>query len=1016
MSSFTNTSAGTDSLDGSTGFWNTAYGAYTLSGANNGKNNVAVGGNAMLINSEGSYNTAVGTAAMTFNTTGNLNIAMGNNAMCGNTTGDQNTAIGVQSLSVSNVYNNNTALGYHSASNISAGNNTAIGSETLYNSVASSGNTALGYRAGYFAVTGEGNNTYLGINTGQASGDGGIYSNSTAIGSGATIDDSHQITIGTSAEYIRLSGRVEQALNTTNCQFGTGALKNSTTTAASCTAIGVNAAKALTDANDTTAIGTNALLNYTVSGSGFPFGNTAVGSAAMYNTSTGGGNTAVGISSLLTNTTGYSNVGVGLFSLYKNNSGSNNTCIGQSSGYNITSGYQNIAIGNNSMSGVDVGAFNVAVGNTTLNSGNTNSCAALGFDAGRNDYGGAGNTYLGYNAGPASSAASPLPVFNNSTAIGSNSVITASNQIVLGRTSSTVTIPGRLEQGWANGNMQYGFGSMEEPVTGSNNTAIGVYAAQILTGSSDTTAIGQGALEKATSGASGCTAIGRAALFFNNGVSNTAVGYNAMWQNTTGYYNVAVGTNAFGSMTTGENSVAVGYNAAPKVTTGTVNIAIGEDAMEGVIGGNYNVAVGSTTLNINDTSASTALGHFAGMYNGGGTDNTYLGYQTGQLASDTNVYSTVTAIGAGAVTTASHQIMMGTALEAVIIPGRLEQGWANGNMQYGFGSMEEPVTGSNNTAIGVYAAQILTGSSDTTAIGQGALEKATSGASGCTAIGRAALFFNNGVSNTAVGYNAMWQNTTGYYNVAVGTNAFGSMTTGENSVAVGYNAAPKVTTGTVNIAIGEDAMEGVIGGNYNVAVGSTTLNINDTSASTALGHFAGMYNGGGTDNTYLGYQTGQLASDTNVYSTVTAIGAGAVTTASHQIMLGTVNETTEIPGKLEVTGYPVTAQPAYINMGIAGTSLIVPNSIANDSIFLISSVASATLPSSNLRPGLKLTFVSSGIGSTITTVGGDLIASNLFLAGGTVLTLNADRDSVTIQSIASGWQVVANTSTTYTIT
>jgi trimeric autotransporter adhesin len=787
MSSFTNTSAGTDSLDGSTGFWNTAYGAYTLSGANNGKNNVAVGGNALLINSEGSYNTAVGTAALTFNTVGNLNIAMGNNAMCGNTSGDQNTAIGVQSLSVSNVYDNNTALGYHSASNISAGNNTAIGSETLYNSVASSGNTALGYRAGYFAVTGEGNNTYLGINTGQASGDVGIYSNSTAIGSGATISDSHQITIGTSAEYIKLGGRVEQALNVSNCQFGTGALKNSTTTAVACTAIGVNAAKALNNAVNTTAIGSNALLNYTASDSGFQFGNTAIGSAAMYNTSTGGGNTAVGIDSLLTNTTGYSNVGVGLFSLYKNNSGSNNTCVGQSSGYNITSGYQNIAIGNDSMSGVDIGAFNVSVGNDTLNSKNTNSCVALGFAAGQYDYGGSGNTYLGYNSGPASSVASPLPVFNNSTAIGSNSVTTASNQVVLGVTTSTVTIPGRFEQGWANGNMQYGFGSMEEPVTGSNNTAVGVYASQILTGSSNTTAFGQGALGLATSGASGCTAIGRAALFSNNGVSNTAVGYEALWLNTIGVNNVAVGAGAFNKMT-GSNGVAIGNSAAPNATSGNVNIAIGADAMGGTILGSYNTCVGNTTLTVGDTTACTAIGHFAGRY-----------------SADTSEF-----------------------------------------------------------------------------------------------------------------------------------------------------------------------------------------------------------------NTYVGYESGP-ASGSAVFTQSTALGYGAITTASNQMMIGRNTETVEIPGALEVTGYPVAAQPLYINTGISSvTTYTIPITIINDSVFLIVGGNTITLPDVATRPGLRLTFVANGGTFTIFGAGTDGIIQTGGVGGGQLVT-NATRDSVTLQSMANSWQVVATTSTSLTI-
>jgi hypothetical protein len=59
----------------------------------------------------------------------------------------------------------------------------------------------------------------------------------------------------------------------------------------------------------------------------------------------------------------------------------------------------------------------------------------------------------------------------------------------------------------------------------------------------------------------------------------------------------------------------------------------------------------------------------------------------------------------------------------------------------------------------------------------------------------------------------------------------------------------------------------------------------------ALGYqagFAGTANTTGSNNTYIGYQS---QSNANNYSTSTAIGSGAIITASNTIVLGTANET-----------------------------------------------------------------------------------------------------------------------------
>ena len=70
----------------------------------------------------------------------------------------------------------------------------------------------------------------------------------------------------------------------------------------------------------------------------------------------------------------------------------------------------------------------------------------------------------------------------------------------------------------------------------------------------------------------------RAALNSNTASSNTAVGYNALLQNTSGDSNVAIGKTAMYSCTTGAGNTAVGLNAGYNLTTGSINTFLGISA------------------------------------------------------------------------------------------------------------------------------------------------------------------------------------------------------------------------------------------------------------------------------------------------------------------------------------------------------------------------------------------------------------------------------------------------------
>ena len=91
-------------------------------------------------------------------------------------------------------------------------------------------------------------------------------------------------------------------------------------------------------------------------------------------------------------------------------------------------------------------------------------------------------------------------------------------------------------------------------------------------------------------------------LFLHNiGNLNTALGVNALFDNTTGANNTAVGQNALQNNTTGSNNTAVGRNAFGSNTTGISNIAIGNVAGANPTAPSNSIFIGNAGLT-NDTS------------------------------------------------------------------------------------------------------------------------------------------------------------------------------------------------------------------------------------------------------------------------------------------------------------------------------------------------------------------------------------------------------------------------------
>src|SRR5436189_164389 len=91
------------------------------------------------------------------------------------------------------------------------------------------------------------------------------------------------------------------------------------------------------------------------------------------------------------------------------------------------------------------------------------------------------------------------------------------------------------------------------------------------------------------------TAEGEDALFSLDtllGTDNTAIGFDALYNNTTGNYNTASGQGALFRNTTGGNNTADGQNAR-RNTIGSSNIALGSYA-------GFNLTTGSNNIDIFD--------------------------------------------------------------------------------------------------------------------------------------------------------------------------------------------------------------------------------------------------------------------------------------------------------------------------------------------------------------------------------------------------------------------------------
>lgn len=187
-----------------------------------------------------------------------------------------------------------------------------------------------------------------------------------------------------------------------------------------------------------------------------------------------------------------------------------------------------------------------------------------------------------------------------------------------------------------------------------------------------------------------------------------------------------------------------------------------------------------------------------------------------------------------------------------------------------------------------------------------------------------APFVGTSSSNTAVGLEAM-------------KSMFAAPAAGnENNTAVGYSALADSTTGAVNnTAVGTNAGGNITSSGSNTCVGASAgASLTTGAGNTAVGAQANLWGTTGINNTSLGYLAGPSGA---TFDNTTALGQGAQATKSNQVVVGNASVTeTQLRGNLVLDktislvagGVVINKTSGSVLFGSGDTTITVSNSFA----------------------------------------------------------------------------------------
>ena len=407
------------------------------------------------------------------------------------------------------------------------------------------------------------------------------------------------------------------------------------------------------------------------------------------------------------------------------------------------------------------------------------------------------------------------------------------------------------------------------------------------------------------------TAIGYQAGYSNStGTNNIALGYQSGFTNTTGLSNVSIGSLA-GYSNTSSNNFSLGYRAGYSTTTGGNNIYIGTDSGYTGTTAETNVAIGTQSLYNNNQSKIVAIGYKALYNNTTGGDNVAIGFEAMMNNISNN---SCTALG-------YHALYYST---------------ANYNTAIGPHSLEQCTTGDSNTAIGMGAGGATTTGSFNTYVGRDAGTDTSGGSYNTYVGGYAGTTNSTGSFNTYIGYQTTTNAVGHNWSTAIG---FGATITGNNQIVLGRLNEKVYIPGTIGIRTTAPA---------------GLLDISGSAITTSI-----------SSSGYLGIATTTPAG-------LLDISGSAVRTTI--IANGNIGIRTTTPaGLLDITGTAVrTTIIANGNVGIGTTTPSVPLHVVTTGTIAAGSSRFFTSTASQLSASAAGGTPAAGIystGSIISTVG-----------------------------------------------
>ena len=235
-------------------------------------------------------------------------------------------------------------------------------------------------------------------------------------------------------------------------------------------------------------------------------------------------------------------------------------------------------------------------------------------------------------------------------------------------------------------------------------------------------------------------------------------------------------------------------------TFGTSSIMIGDSTTGTINAADYNTGLGIDVFaNLTTGDKNTVVGFEAGNALTVHNQNTLIGYQAGKLLG-----------GSSESWEAQRNVFIGYGAGLNVDEG--QRAIAIGY----YAMMSSLATTTNDIAIGYQAMQYRSSNTgDSIAIGynahRGDINEGYQNANRNVAVGTNTLSIieTGGMQNTAIGWYAGQNATTGPYNTLIGSEAGQAVSTGQKNTLLGYRAGELITTGSYNVVIGSyDGNEG----------------------------------------------------------------------------------------------------------------------------------------------------------------------------------------------------------------